>query len=221
MFRRTTIVPLAIFIFVVVMVIIGIRIYASRPEFVGWNAVEKQRSAPSALHASLTIRYEKPPIYEEAYTTQDLDGVTSFQYRIRSYAGRQVTITSPPHATTDVSYFFGKLVQDGVWDLMDKPPAGDTSAHYTIYVRQTADFQTGDRTITFTDPHYWATTAGHQYEIDLRKTNPNDLLKLHGTQLADPRYLQIVNDFRDFGPPAFRDKVTQLRESFAHGGSGQ
>jgi hypothetical protein len=221
MFRRTTVVPWAIFIFVVVMVIIGIRLYASHPEFTNQGAVEKVEHQPSAIHASLTIRYDKPPIYEEAYTTQDLNGVTSFQYRIRNYAGNQVTITSPPHSTTDVSYFFGKLVQDGVWDLMNKAPAGDTSAHYTIYVQQTADFKTGDRTITFTDPHYWATTAGHQYSIDLRNTNPNDLLKLHGTQLADPRYQQIVDDFRSFGPPAFRDKVTALRASFAHGGSGR
>lgn len=221
MFRRTTVVPWAIFIFVVVMVVVGFRLYASHPEFSSLSAVEKIKNQPSALHASLTIRYDKPPIYEEAYTTQDLDGVTSFQYRIRSYAGRQVTITSPPHSTTDVSYFFGELVQDGVWDLMDKPPAGDTNAHYTIYVRQTADFKTGDRTITFTDPHYWATTAGRQYTIDLRKTNPNDVLKLQGTQLADPRYQQIVNDFRSFGPPAFRDKVAALRASFAHGGDGQ
>ncbi len=221
MFRRTTVVPWAIFIFVAVMTVIGVRLYASHPEFSSLGAVEKVKNQPSAIYASLLIRYEKPPIYEEAYTTQDLDGVTTFQYRIRSYAGRQVTITAPPHSTTDVSYFFGKLVQDGVWDLMNKAPAGDTNAHYTIYVKQTADFKTGDRTITFTDPHYWATTAGRQYTIDLRKTNPNDLLKLQGSQLADPRYQEIVDDFRAFGPPAFRDKVAALRASFARGGSAQ
>jgi hypothetical protein len=221
MFRRTTVVPWAIFIFVLVMVVIGIRLYASHPEFSSLGTVEKIKNQPSAIYASLLIHYEKPPIYEEAYTTQDIDGVTTFQYRIRSYAGNQVTVTAPPHSTTDVSYFFGKLVQDGVWDLMDKPAAGDTNAHYTVYVKQTADFKTGDRTVTFTDPHYWATTAGRQYTIDLRKTNPNDLLKLQGTQLADPRYQQIVDDFRAFGPPAFRDRIAALRASFARGGNGK
>jgi len=116
-----------------------------------------------------------------------------------------------------VSFFFGKLVQDGVWDLMDKPPRGNTDAHYTVYVKQLADFKQGDRTITFTDPHYWATTAGRQYTIDLRKTNPNDLLKLSSTQLADPHYQEIVNDFRAFGPPAFRAKVAQVRAAFEAG----
>ena len=221
MFRRTTVVPWAIFIFVAVMVVIGIRLYASHPEFTSLSAVDREKNQPSAIYANLRIRYDKPPIYEEAYTTQDINGVTSFQYRIRSYAGKQVTITAPPHATTDVSYFFGKLVQDGVWDLMNKPPAGNTDAHYTVYVKQTADFKTGDRTVTFTDPHYWATTAGRQYTIDLRKTNPNDLLKLQGTQLADPHYQQIVDDFRAFGPPAFRAKIAAVRASFARGGSGQ
>jgi hypothetical protein len=219
--RRTTVVPWAIFIFVAVMVVIGIRLYASHPEFTRFNELERAKNSPSALHASLTIRYDKPPIYEEAWTLQDINGVTSFEYRIRSYSGHQITITAPPHATTDVSYFFGKLVQDGVWDLMDKTPVGDTSAHYTIFVKQTADYKTGDRTITFTDPHYWATTAGRQYTIDLRKTNPNDLLKLQGTSLADPRYLQIVNDFRAFGPPGFQDKVASVRASIVRGGNGQ
>ncbi len=220
MFRRTTIVPLAIFIFVAAMIVIGIRLYASHPEFTSLSAVEKIKNQPSALHASLLIRYEHPPIYEEAYTTQDIDGVSTFQYRIRSYAGKQVTITAPPHATTDVSYFFGKLVQDGVWDLMNKPPAGNTDVHYTVYIKQTADFKTGDRTITFTDPHYWATTAGRQYTIDLRKDNPNDLIKMQSTQLADPHYQQIVDDFRAFGPPEFREKIAALRAAFARGGSG-
>lgn len=217
MFRRTTIVPLAIFIFVAVMTVVGIRLYASHPEFTSLSAVDREKNQPSALHANLKIAYDKPPIYEEEYTTQDIDGVTSFQYRIRSYAGKQVTVTAPPHSTTDVSYFFGKLVQDGVWDLMNKAPAGNTQVHYTVYVKQTADFKTGDRTVTFTDPHYWATTAGRQYTIDLRKTNPNDLLKLQGTSTADPRYQQIVDDFRAFGPPSFQAKVAALRASFARG----
>jgi len=112
-------------------------------------------------------------------------------------------------------------VQDGVWDLMNRPPRGDTSVHYTIYVKQKADFKQGDRTVTFTDPHYWATTAGRQYTIDLRKTNPNDLLKLQGTQLADPRYQKVVDDFRAFGPPNFRAKIAALRASFANGASAK
>jgi len=220
MLRRTTIVPWAIFIFVVVMSIIGIRLYASHPEFTSLGAIDKIRNEPSALYARLLIRYDKPPIYEEVYDTQDVNGESTFSYTIRSYAGNEVTIRLPKAAPmTDVSFFFGKLVQDGVWDLVDKPPRGNTGVHYTVYVKQLADFKEGDRTITFTDPHYWATTAGRQYTIDLRKTNPNDLLKLSSTQLADPRYQEIVNDFRAFGPPDFRAKIAAVRASFESGKS--
>ncbi len=220
MLRRTTIVPWAIFIFVAVMTIVGIRLYASHPEFASLSAVEKVKNQPSALFARLAISYDKPPIYEEEYDMSDVDGKSKFSYRIRSFAGKQVTISEPtPLAMTDVSFFFGALVQDGVWDLVDKPPRGNTSAHYTVYVKQAADFKQGDRTIVFTDPHYWATTAGRQYTIDLRKTNPNDLLKLSSSQLADPRYQQVVNDFLAFGPPEFRAKVAAARASIVDGGA--
>lgn len=219
MLRRTTIVPWAIFIFVAVMTIVGIRLYGSHPEFANLSAVEKVKNQPSALYSRLLIRYDKPPIYEEEYDMSDVDGKSKFSYRVRSYDGKQITIAEPTaQAMTDVSFFFGRLVQDGVWDLVDKPPRGNTNVHYTVYVKQLADFKQGDRTIVFTDPHYWATTAGRQYTIDLRKTNPNDLLKLSSTQLADPRYQQVVNDFRNFGPPGFRAKVEAARASFAHGG---
>jgi hypothetical protein len=218
MFRRTTIVPWAIFVFVAAMTVIGLRLYWSHPEFTEFAGVDKVRAQPSALYARLLIHYDKPPIFEEEYDMQDVDGESTFSYRIRSYAGKQVTIRLP-RATriTDVSYFFGGLAEDGVWDLMDKPPRGNTNVRYTVYVKQLADFKQGDRTITFTDPHYWATTAGRQYTIDLRKTNPNDLLKLSSTQLADPRYQAIVNDFRTFGPPEFRAKVAAVRASFGAG----
>ncbi|HUA08232.1 MAG TPA: hypothetical protein VMA98_03090 [Candidatus Acidoferrales bacterium] len=215
MFRRTTVVPWAIFIFVAVMTVIGIKLYANHPEFTSLNAIDKIRNQPSALYARLLIHYDSPPIYEEEYDMSDVEGESTFSYRVRSYAGRQVKIYVPKHAMTDVSFFFGKLVQDGVWDLMDKAPAGNTAVHYTVYVKQLADFKQGDRTVTFTDPHYWATTAGRQFTIDLRKDNPNDLLKMKSTQLADPRYQTIVDDFRTFGPPAFRAKIASVRASLA------
>ena len=211
--RRSTVIPLAILAFV--LVFIGLALHEFWGSETGRIAnVAKVASQPSAIYARLLIQYDRPPIYQEEYTMQDVEGVSSFSYRIRSYAGRQVTLDPrTPEVTTQVSFFFGKLVLDGVWDLMDKPPRGDTHALYTVYVKQKADFKQGDRTIVFTDPHYWATTAGRQYHIDLSKTNPNDLLKLQSTQLADPRYEKVVNDFLSFGPPSFRQSIAQLRRS--------
>jgi len=207
---------LSIFIFVVVMTIIGAKIYWN-PEQTRENQVERVLRQPSAIYARMLISYDKPPIYEEEYRMQDVEGTSSFQYRIRSYSGKQVTVTAPPHSTTDVSFFFGKLVNDGVWDLVDKPPRGNTEVHYTVYIKQYADFKHGDRTIVFTDPHYWAVTAGRQFAIDLRNTNPNDLLKLKSTALADPHYEQVVNDFLRFGPPEFRAKIAAVKASLERG----
>jgi hypothetical protein len=208
--RRSTVVPLAIFFFTVIMIVIGLFIYW-KPETGRITDVARIANQPSAIYTSLLMQYDHPPIYQEEYAMQDVEGVSTFQYRIRAYSGRQVTLTAPQRAMTDVSFFFGKLVLDGVWNLTDKPPRGNTKIIYTVYVKQKADFKEGDRTIVFTDPHYWATTAGRQFSIDLRKTNPNDLLHLQSTQLADPRYQEVVTDFLNFGPQAFRSKIAQVR----------
>lgn len=183
---------------------------------------------PSDIRLRMTLDYDKPPIYQEEYLMDDVDGVSSSSYRIRGYAGKQIKIAAPASKTYDVSFLFGLVVQDGIWDLVDRPPRGNADVHYTLYVRQkalitisdpkTGDTKTvcksGDRTITFTDPHYIATTAGRQYQIDLGKgapSGPADLLKMQSTTLADPHYEKVVGDFRNFGPETFRSKVASAR----------
>ncbi len=194
--------------------------------------VDRALDCPSDLQLRLTVQYDKPPIYLEEWTMRNKNGTSTSSYRIRGYAGKQITITSPDSKTYDVSFMFGRVVQDGIWELVNQPPRGDTNAHYTLYIRQTASIQrgegkaaktvcgTGDRTITFTDPHYWATTAGRQFQIDLGKGAPktaNDLLKLNSTTLADPRYEVVVNDFRTFGPASFRSKIAVARATIRGG----
>lgn len=202
--RRFPLVEIIVVIFAIALGIVGWQVDSYRYRL--QPGVHAQK-APSELYARLTIHYAKPPIYEEAYNMQDIEGVSTFQYRIRSYNCREITIKAPPAKVTDVSFFFGKLDQDGIWQLTDKSPLPDAAATYTVYVKQLADYKEGDRTVTFTDPHYWAVTAGRQFHIDLSKQNPNDLLKMQSTVLADPRYQQIVEDFRQFGPDEFRANV--------------
>lgn len=202
--RRIPIVEIVVVIFVVVVAIIGWQVDSYRYHLqYGTHA----KAAPSELYAHLTIQYAKPPIYEESYDMKDIEGVSSFQYRIRSYNCREITIKAPASKVTDVSFFFGKLDQDGIWQLTDKAPLPNAPATYTINVKQLADYKEGERTVTFTDPHYWATTAGRQFHIDLSKQKPGDLLKMQSTALADPRYDQIVADFRQFGPDEFRSNI--------------
>ncbi|MBV8530570.1 MAG: hypothetical protein JO104_04580 [Candidatus Eremiobacteraeota bacterium] len=190
----------------VVMLVLGWRIYGTGEMGRFGPAVHAQK-APSELYARMLVRYLKPPVYEEEYRMSDVEGVSKFQYAIRGYNGREVTVTAPPARVYDVSFFFGRLGQDGIWQLVDKPPLPNTDAQYTVYVKQLADYQHGERTVTFTDPGYWAVKAGRQFEIDLSKGVPKDLLRIQSAQAADPRYQQIVTDFRDFGPDEFRRNV--------------
>ena len=175
--------------------------------------VAQKRACPSQIYARMLVHYANPPIYEEEYRMQDVEGKSGFDYRIRSYGGKQVTITAPQEAIFDVSFFYGRIDQIGVWQLTDQPPRGNTDITYTIYVKQLVECKQGERTITFTDPHYWATTAGRQYSIDLSKQNPNDLLKMNSTTLANDKYEKIVNEFRSFGPESFRKKIASAQSA--------
>lgn len=212
--------PIELFIIVlaVVMLILGWRIYGAGEMGRFGPAIHAQK-APSELYARMSVRYAKPPIYEEEYRMSDVEGVSSFVYQIRGTRGHQITVMAPPARVYDVSFFFGRLVQDGIWQLVDKPPLPDANAHYTVYVNQLADYQHGRRTVTFTDPQYWATKAGRQFEIDLSKGVPKDLLRIQSSQAVDPRYEQIVIDFRNFGPDEFRHnvEVAQTRIRGMHG----
>jgi hypothetical protein len=195
----------------VVMLILGWRIYGAGEMGRFGPAIHAQR-APSRLFARMVISYAKPPIEQEQYTMSDDEGVSTFQYVIRGTQGHVITVKAPPARIYDVSFFFGRLEQDGVWQLDDKAPLPDAPERYAVYVREAVDYKQGDRLVTFTSPQYWATKTSHQYQIDLSKGVPSDLLHIASAQVADPRYQQIVKDFRDFGPDVFRHNVAAAQQ---------
>ena len=209
--RRDSWFGTAVFVFAVVFVVCGL-LFVKWPDFQHKQEVARVLNSQSVLDTSLAIKYAKPPIYLEQYTMRNDNGVSTAQYKVQGYSGKVVTITLPPEQTYAVTFFFEQIVQDGIWQLVNKPSAGNTSALYTLHIHQVADTKQGTRTILFTDPHYWAVLAGRQYEIQLSPNSPTpDLTKLKSTSLADPRYAQIVQAFRDFGPPAFRARVESAR----------
>jgi hypothetical protein len=212
--------PIGIFIIVlcVVMLAIGWRIYGPGEMGRFGPALHAQR-APSLLEARMLVRYTQPPVYEEEYHMTDNEGVSTFTYRVRGVKGHQVTVTAPPARVYDVSFFYGKLVQDGIWQLVNKSPRPDADGYYSVYVHQLADYQHGERTVTFTNPQYWASRAGQQFEIDLSKGVPKNLVYLASQQAGDGRYQEIVSDFRAFGPDEFRHNVAaaQARIRAMHG----
>jgi len=202
--------PAALFIFAIVFLLAGFLI--KWPDFQNKPQVDKVLQAPTVLDLRLTIAYDKPPIYQEQYVIRNDNGLSTAQYKITGYSGKVVTITIPPAKRYDMTFFFEDVVQDGIWKLTNRPPRGNTDVHYTLYVHEIANRSQGSRTVTFTDPHYWAVTAGRQYEIHLSPNSPTpDLLKLNSTSLADPRFEKIVQAFRSFGPASFRFKILQAQ----------
>lgn len=202
----------AILIFAVIFIAAGL-IFIRWPDFQHKSDVARVLNARSVLQMRLTIDYGKPPIYQERYVMGNQNGTSSAQYQITGYSGRVVTITLPPDKTYAVTFFFEQIVADGAWQLMNKPPRGNTDVRYTFWIHQVADNKSGSRTVTFTDPHYWAVTAGRQYEIHMSPGGPTpDILKMSSTSMADPRYEKIVSAFRSFGSPSFRTKVAQAQQ---------
>lgn len=205
-----------LFIFCVVFLIVGTWVGIRNHwwgDFQNKAEVSKVRQRPTILYLSLTIKYDNPPIYQEQYVMQNNNGLSSALYRVRAYSGKQVTILEPPRPAYEVTFFIEQVEQDGLWQLLNKPPRGNTSVHYTLYAHEIINGTQGSRTIVFTDPHYWAKTAGRQYELHLNPNSPTpNLLTLKGTAIADPRYQQIVQAFRNFGPPVFRSKIAQAKQ---------
>lgn len=195
----------AIFVFAVVVVIVGV-IFIPWPEFAHRTEVSNILHSRSVLDVRLMLQYDKPPIYRESYHMRNDNGESEAIYRVEGYSGKVITLTLAPEKTYAVTFFFEQLVADGVWQLTNRPPAGKTDPAYTLTIYQEADNRHGSRTVHFTDPEYWAVAAGHQYAFG---SSANGTLTLTGTQQADPRFKEVVDAFRSFGPSSFRAKVTQ------------
>ncbi len=209
--KRPNLIPLLIAAFSIVMIVAGFFVYRTS-ELAHTQDLSIVTGAKSVIQLSMTLRYDKPPVYEERYSMQDIDGVSSARYTIHAYNGKLVTIEAPPDRNYNVSFFFDRVVSDGIWNVVNKPPLGNTSVRYALHIHQQIEGQQGSRTILFTDPHYLATQAGRQYAIHLDPKKPvPDLLHLHSTSVADPHYQRLVDDFRNFGPPSFRRKVAQAQ----------
>ncbi len=206
---------LVIVIFAIVAIGLTLRFVAPR-EFGRITTVAGVKNAPSDVYASLDIHYDRPPIFSETYAVRDDNGASSYRYTIVRADGprtrEKVTIEAPPHATYEVSFFLGQLQSDGIWGIPNRPPRGNTAVTYTITIRQTETFQHGTHSATFTDPRYWATSAGREFHLHLSPTGPlPNVLQLQGTSIRDTRYQRIVDDFRAFGPPEFRSRIAQAR----------
>lgn len=207
-----SIIPIFIAVASILCLILGWRVFG-RDAIERYQRVALLEKQPSEITLSMTVRYARGAIAQEEYRMADLNGLSAVSYRAAGRSGTIVRIEGLPYASYDVSSFFGQAVQDGIWELPDAPPRGDTFVRYSITVAQTVDGRHGTHTMRFTDPHYWATTAGRSYRIRLEKDKPvPDLLFLRSVSVAQPRYQRLVDDFRMFGSDAFHAKVADARK---------
>ena len=190
----------------------------SKTESGRYDATRRIAQSRSEIRLSMTVRHRSGPISEEEYRLADLNGLSQAEYRAVGRNGVTVRVDSLPHETFDVSFLFDQAVVDGIWELASKPARGDTSSLYTISVSQLTDNQHGSHQFEFTDPHYWASTGGHQFTIHLDRTKPlPDLLRMSSTTLVDPRYEKLADDFERFGSPEFRERIADARTKIERG----
>ncbi len=210
--------PLILILVAVAAVIAGWLLFFVKPESARYAATRKVANSSSDLHVSMAVRYTNGPIASEEYRMSDRNGQSTATYRIIGTNGKVYTITTPPIESYTVPFFFERVVADGIWKITDRPPRGERNIAYTVHVDQAVQSERGSRTVTFTDPHYWATTAGRQFEIHLDRNKPTpNLLQLSGSAIADKNYQAIVNDFRDFGTAGFRAKVAEVQAAVRAG----
>jgi hypothetical protein len=202
-------------LFVVIMAIIAVvggwKIYADE-EKSRYAAVDAIRNSYSYLKVSMLVKYPTGPISTETITLVDDNGHSLATYAVGNRSGTVATFHEKIEGF-DVSFAIGRLVQDGIWQLTNKGPRKENDPTYTVHIQQTVTGQSGQRTITFSDPEFWANAREFRITLDPKKPTPSemDLVKMQATAIADPRYLQVVKDFHAFGSPAFKKTIAKAR----------
>jgi hypothetical protein len=206
--------PVGLFIalLAVVAVVGGIRIFA-KSEGERYAQVQHVLNAPSRIQLDLTVTYPQGPIAEEDYHLEDDDGASVATYSVTDRKGDRAHFDETIRGY-GVSFAFEKLVQDGIWQITSKPPRGRDEPVYTVSVKQTVQREHGSRRVSFSDPEYWARAREFHLTLDPKKATPDesDLIKLEAGANPDPRYLDVVDDFRQFGSPAFKATIASARK---------
>jgi hypothetical protein len=177
-----------------------------------YAAVRKVARSHSDIKLGMQIHHTDGPISDEYYQMEDVDGVSTSEYRAVGRNGTTVKVDALPRQTFDVAFLFDRAVADGIWELADRPIRGDATTRYTVDIYQLTNGKHGSHHFSFTDPHYWATTGGHQFHIHLDKNKPvPDLLRMSSTVTVEPRYERLVGDFLTFGTAQFKEKIAQAQ----------
>jgi hypothetical protein len=210
--RRIPVITIFVLLLVVLGSVVAWRLFAKQ-ETERRNAVAHVQARKTYFKMVMTVDHPAGNIAREEYTLIDDDGKSKASYAVSNRTGTVAKFDDyvPGY---DVSFAFGKAVQDGIWRLNTKHRRALDEDGYTIHVEQIADEERGSRTVTFTNPAFWAKTAEYHITLDPKKKTPtiSDILKLQAVSNRDPDYLAVVNDFKEFGSPQFKQTITAARE---------
>ena len=213
---RPSPVSLLILIAAVVAVVGGWMLFA-KSEHDRYVAVERISHSRSEIRLSYTVVHTSGPIAREVWSMQDINGKSKASYTAVDRRGDKATFDEQI-VGYEVTFLFDKLVQDGIWDLETRPFLGSSQTLHVVEIAQVADKASGSHRFQFSDAHYIATEAGREYHIHLDPHKPvPDLISLYSTSTADPRYLEIAEDFERFGSPRFKATIAKARAKLLKG----
>ena len=206
------IIPLLVLIFVVAGIAVT-AIFFGRAERERYESMRRVQLRPSDIKMSFARSYLHGEVAQETLELENRNGSSTDLYRVVGRNGLVVRVQSKPRQTHDVTFLFEAAVQDGIWELQNRPMRPDDEIRYAVSVYQLVNGEHGSHEFSFSHPHYWATTGGHQYKIHLDKHKPTpDLLHVTSTTLVEPRYEKLVNIFQAYGTPEFRAKMAEARK---------
>ena len=197
--------------------VVGMWQLFARTEAGRYNAAHKVQQSRSEIRIDLAIVHDKGPLTHESYAIADIDGVSSVTYSATNRAGTTVHVTAPPPHDKRIRQRRRVSVRP---DRAGRDLGARRQAAARRYVDALHDHgllssstdSHGSHRFTFTDPHYWATTGGHQFHITLDRNKPvPDLVTLKSTVSVEPRYGKIVDDIETFGSPGFPHTVAAKR----------
>jgi hypothetical protein len=176
-------------------------------------------SANSTWSVAMQAYEMHGPISAETFRISNDNGATTLFYAATNRAGTVTKEFTAPLVGPAGTFLFEELRADGIWELDDKPVRPHPYDEYIIEVDQTLGDEGGTRSFGFSDPVYWATTRGQEYQLKLPPKgaigNGANTLGTAGKALKEPRYLKIVTMIRAFGPASVLAAENRIRAELA------
>ena len=210
-------------IFILLIVVVGAAlsyIYFFRPFMQEQPQVQQVITANSTWSVTMQEYLMHGPLAAETYRISNDNGKTTVFYAATNRAGTETKEFTAPLVGPSGTFLFEELRADGLWELDDRPVRPHPKDEYIIEVDQTLGDEGGTRSFGFSDPEYWATTHAQEFQLKLPSAGPISgssapAMGVAGRSLQEPRYLKIVREIRDFGPPSILAAEVKIRGQLA------